>query len=467
MNRKEYPLSNAQQRIWLIEQMDPCRPAFMMTAALRVEGRLEFEGLCKAVQQIAQRHESLRTTFHATPSGAIQRAHSEMPIDLKEIQAVEPLDLQAISREEALVGFDLSAGPLLRIRLLHNFDGEQVVLICAHHLITDEWSFNIFCAELAMAYRGWAEDLPAPPQAPAMQFGEYASRELRSLPPGRRATLEQYWERQLGGLQRLPLRTDYPRTSFRTGETGFEDIIFSNDVCKKLMDVGKSAGASSFMALVALFQLVLHLETGAQEIPIGTAVANRLDLDTHQTIGFFANTVVLRTHLDRDITFRDLLARVRNVVLGALAHQELPFDAVVERLNPPRELGRMPFYDVWCVMNPLIPPLSVPGATLFREPIGTPGVRCDLRLAGWETDGGIQVTTEYDTDLFDPATIQRVCAQLNLVAREASAYPDATISQLRLRLETRQSDLTAMNTAARSGLLSAKRANARPTGEIL
>src|SRR4030095_4255968 len=130
MNRKEYPLSNAQQRIWLIEQMDPCRPAFMMTAALRVEGRLEFEGLCKAVQQIAQRHESLRTTFHATPSGAIQRAHSEMPIDLKEIQAVEPLDLQAISREEALVGFDLSAGPLLRIRLLHNFDGEQVVLIC-------------------------------------------------------------------------------------------------------------------------------------------------------------------------------------------------------------------------------------------------------------------------------------------------------------------------------------------------
>jgi amino acid adenylation domain-containing protein len=434
------PLSFAQQRLWFIDQLEPGSAAYNIPFPLRLRGALDVRALAGALTEIVRRHEALRTVFGEASGEPVQVIRpaapfplpvvdlGRLPVDAREAEA------RRLAAADAARPFDLARGPLLRAALLRIGDGESVLLGCMHHAVSDGWSMGIFARELSALYPAVAEGRPSPlPELP-VQYADYAVWQRAWLSG---ETLERqlaYWRESLAGAPPLlELPTDRPRPQVQGAEGAAVPFTLPAETSAALRALARREGATPFMALLAAWQVLLARWSGQEDVVVGTPIAGRTRAETEGLIGLFVNTLVLRTDLGGDPGFRALLGQVRERVLGAYAHQEVPFEKLVEELAPERSLGRTPFFQVMLSLQnqeqgePRIGPVEV-------EPLGTGGeaVKFDLNLGLAEHGGRYAGGLVYRAELFDAATAERMLEHFRVLLEGIAADPSRAVSDLPL-----------------------------------
>lgn len=433
-----FPLSFAQQRLWFLDQLAPGNSFYNADLAFPLDGPVNLHALKRSVQEIVARHETLRTTFAVVgdePMQMIAPALSvAMPvIDLRALApAARRAEAQRLATEEALRPFDLARGPLLRATVLQLGETENLVLLTLHHIVCDGWSLGILFKELSTLYAAFCQGAPSPlPELP-IQYADFAVWQRESLQGEALAAQVTYWKQRLGGLPVLRLPTDRPRPSVQTFQGAHQNFRVSADDLAKLHALSRSEGVTFFMTLLAAFQLLLHRYSGQDDIVVGTYVANRTRAELEALIGFFVNTLVLRTDLSGDPPFRAALHRVRDVALGAYAHQDLPFEKLVAELHPARDLSRNPLCQVtFQLVN--VPGLAMAAESTERAVHVEPGSAIfDLALSFWEDGEGLSGQVEYSTDLFDAETVARLLEHYHTLLQGIVANPAERLSRLPL-----------------------------------
>src|SRR5262245_7244222 len=344
------PLSFAQRRLWFLDQLNPGNAAYHIPGAVRLEGRLDLKALESAINEIVRRHEALRTRFE------VENGEPRQVIDEWELRRLEVRDLtglqpeeraeeaKRIAAEEAETRFDLKHGPLLRVKLLALAADDHVLLYTMHHIISDEWSIGILTGELGALYRAYSAGERSPLAELPIQYADFAIWQRERL---QGAALEKelaYWRRQLAGMEDLELPADHPRPAVRSYRGASQPLAVKRELAEKLMELSRREGATLFMVLMAAFKALLMRYTGQEDIVIGTLIANRTRKEVEGLIGFFVNTLAMRTDLSGNPSFRELIGREREVALGAYARQEVPFEKLVEEINPERDLSRAPLF---------------------------------------------------------------------------------------------------------------------------
>ncbi|MBV9927461.1 MAG: amino acid adenylation domain-containing protein [Acidobacteria bacterium] len=433
-------MSYAQQRLWFIDQLAPGQPAYNIPYAVRLTGQLRVPVLERALTEIVRRHEVLRTTFllvEGEPTEVVAPAagYTLPVVDLTALPAGErEAEARRLAVAEARRPFDLAAGPLLRVGLLRLSEQEHVALITMHHIVSDGWSVGIFVREVAALYRAYAEGAGSPlPELP-IQYADFAAWQREWL---RGEVLEEqlgYWKRHLGGgLPVLDLPTDRPRPPVQTFRGARRFFEIDAQTSRALKSLARAEGATLFMALLAAYQVLLHRYTGQDDVRIGTPVAGRNRAEVEGLIGFFVNTLVLRTDLSDAPTFRELLRRAREVSLESFARQDLPFQKLVEELQPERDLSRPPLFQVWFVLqNAPLSSLDLPGLTIAPFEVDSGIAQFDLSLDMTETEQGLSGSVAYNSDLFDPETIGRLIGHFQTLLASAAHNPDRSVAQLEL-----------------------------------
>ncbi len=439
------PLSFAQERLWFLEQLTPGLAVYNVPLALRLSGRLDAAALGGALAALVARHEVLRTRFDDAAGRPLQVIEAAVAVPLPRIDlrgiACGEREVARLAAEEAARPFDLRRGPLVRALLLLTGGDEHVLLLAFHHIVSDGWSLGIVLRELGALYVG--EQLTELP----LQYADFALWQRRQLSDklggdGLGGQLA-YWRRQLAGLAPLPLPADRPRPAVRSHRGGWVAVELAEDLAASLRRLGRAAGSTLFMTLLAGFQVVLGRYAGQDDVAVGTAVANRRHRDLEGLIGFFVNTLVLRADLGGGGSFRQLLARVREATLGAFAHQDLPFERLVEELRPERDTGQNPLVQVMLLLQntPLVS-LELPGLALSSLAVESRTAKLDLTLSLTErSGGGIVGNLEHDTDLFDAATAARLGGHLRRLLAAAVAAPDVAIAELPLLDEAERRQL--------------------------
>ncbi len=442
-----FPASFAQQRLWFLDQLEPGTPLYNIPSAVRLSGALDVEALQRSLDEIVERHESLRTTFAAVdgqpvqviaPAGASVSAYSNMPIRLVDLRDVpeDRREAQALrlAAEEARRPFDLARGPLLRVALLRLDESEYVVLLTMHHIISDGWSMGVLVAEIAALYDAFARGRPSPLSALAIQYADFAAWQREWL---QGQVLEQqlaYWKGQLGGSSPvLALPTDRPRSSVQSSRGGSQSIELPKRLLERLKEVSRQSGATLFMTLLAAFQTLLYRYSGQNDISVGSPIANRNRGEIEPLIGFFVNTLVLRADLSGNPTFRELLARVRAMTLGAYAHQDVPFEMVVDAVQPVRDLSLTPLFQVMFILqNATAQVQELPGLTLRPLDTHSGTSTFDITLSMSEGDSGLDASIEYSADLFDDATIARMLGHFKTLLEAVAVDHALPVSTLPL-----------------------------------
>jgi amino acid adenylation domain-containing protein/non-ribosomal peptide synthase protein (TIGR01720 family) len=437
----ELPLSFAQQRLWFLNQLEPGNPFYNVAAALLLSGRLRASMLGAALSEVVRRHEVLRTTFTEREGRPVPAIEAPGPIALPVVDlqglddAARETEQRRLARSEARVPFDLGCGPLLRARLLRLGPQQHVLLLALHHIAADGWSMGVLGRELAALYGALAEGRPSPLPDPHVQYADFAAWQRRCLDGEMFDRHIDYWRRQLAATpQTLQLPTDRERPR-RTSYEGRGDAFrLPAALAESLRALSRREGVTLFMTLLTAFKVLLQRQTGADHIPIGASVTGRTAESLDALIGCFINTVVLRTDLSGDPSFRDALSRVREVTLGAFTHQQLPFDRLVEVLQPPREPGRTPFFDALFGLETITAPtIEVPDLTIAPIELPREEARFDVTLMmNDERDGGISGLWTYRTDLFERRTFERATGQFIALLESAVADPDTPVGALAL-----------------------------------
>lgn len=432
------PLSFAQQRLWFLYQMDPTSCAYNNPRAIRLTGALEIESLRRALEAIVARHDVLRTTFMTMDDSPLQVVAEDVPsmMPVRDLSGLPPQERESearrLAQEDAESPFDLAAGPLLRARLLRLEEDQHVLLLNLHHIVTDGWSMGVLNRELAALYEAFSAGKPSPLHELPIQYGDYAAWQRERLRGEVLTGHANYWKERLGTappLLRLP--TDKPRPAVQTRRGGHEAISVPTEVSERLHALARQEGVTLFMTLLAAFQILICDYTRQEDVVVGTDVANRNPVETEGLIGFFINNVVLRTDLSGDPAFSELLARVREVALGAYAHEEMPFEKVVEALNPKRSLGHTPLFQVlFTLQNMPVHTLELPGLAVSSMDVGNRTAKYDLTLFFHETHQGLRGSLNYNADLFGAATIRNMTAELTLLLETVSSTPGARLSEL-------------------------------------
>ena len=441
--RSYAPLSFAQQRLWFLHQLEPDSIAYNMPTALRLTGRLNTDALEWGINEIIRRHESLRTTFRLVDNQPVQviaeQLTLKMPIvDLQTFPAEErEAKVMRLATEEAQRLFDIETGPLVRARLLRLNAEECVLIFTMHHIISDGWSMGVLVNEMAALYKSYIDGQPSPLAELPVQYADFAEWQREWLTKGNLERQLQYWKQQLGGeppVLELPTdRVRPPRQSFRGAVRRF---ALSEELSAAIKSLGRQEGATLFMTLLAAFQSLLHRYTNQTDILVGTAIANRNRAEIESLIGFFVNTLVLRTDFGGRPTFRELLRRVRDLTLEAYAHQDLPFERVVEELQPARDLSRNPIFQVaFALQNAPMQELELPGLRVRTQEFESLTTRFDLECHVWDVAGGLQGFLFYSTDLFEEATIERLLAHYRKFLEEVVANPDQRVSEIQFLTE--------------------------------
>ena len=442
-SRSYAPLSFAQQRQWFLHQLEPDSIAYNMPAALRLTGRLNTDALEWGINEIIRRHESLRTTFRLVNNQPVQviaeQLKLKMPVvDLQTFPAEErKAKVKRLATEEAQRPFDLETGPLLRARLLRLNAEECVLIFTMHHIICDGWSMGVLVSEMMALYKSYIDDQPSPLGELPVQYADFAEWQREWLTKENLERQLQYWKQQLGGeLPVLELPADRvrpPRQSFRGAVRRF---TFSEELSAAIKSLGRQEGATLFMTLLAAFQSLLHRYTNQTDILVGTAIANRNRAEIEGLIGFFVNTLVLRTDFSRRPTFRELLRGVRDLTFGAYEHQDLPFERIVEELQPARDLSRNPIFQVaFALQNAPMEELKLPGLRVRTQELESLTTRFDLECHVWDVAGGLQGFLFYSTDLFEESTIERLLAHYRKFLEEVVANPDQRVSEIQFLSE--------------------------------
>jgi amino acid adenylation domain-containing protein len=457
------PLSFAQQRLWFIDQLDPGNAAYNCSRSVRLEGRLDLKTLESVINEIVRRHESLRTRFEIRDGKPVQIIDEwiKRRLEIEDLtgQSEGEREEQAaqIARKDADTGFDLSRGPLFKVKILKLDEERHIAIFTAHHIVSDGWSMGVLVREVYALYEALREGGSSPLPDLEIQYGDYAVWQ-RSWLQGE--TLERqlgYWMRQLEGAPRtLNLPTDHPRPPVQTYRGGRRSLSLSADLATKLRDFSRSQKATMFMTLLAGFQALLYRYTWQEDIVIGAGIANRNRIETEPLIGFFINMLALRTNFSGDPTFIELAAQAREVSLGAYAHQEVPFDLLVEKLQPKRDLSRTPLFQVVFVLqNTPLEPLELPGINVIPLENESNNTHFDLMLSMGETSQGLIGVLEYNLDLFEPSTVDRMLKTYALLLEAMVFNPDRRILDAPLPTEeSRQlvSDLQQPNIASNNNL---------------
>jgi amino acid adenylation domain-containing protein len=434
------PLSFAQTRLWFLEQLQPNSALYTIPRALQLNGSLNYEALKLALNEIVARHESLRTTFVAqdgTPMQVIASAQTvELPvIDLSQLP--EPEQLAQVDyhlKQQVVCPFDLSRDLMLRPSLLRLSDSQHILGIVMHHIASDGWSMGIFLHELAALYNahvtGVACSLPELP----IQYADYAHWQRQWLSSQVLDHQLNYWKQQLADAPPLlELPTDRVRPAVQTVNGATKKAILPAPLTQALKALSQQEGVTLFMTLLTAFNILLHRYSGQSDIVVGSPIAGRNQIETEGLIGFFVNTLALRTCFQSNPTFRDVLNQVRSVALGAYAHQDLPFEKLVEQLQTERDLSRTPVFQVMFSLQ--ITPqgrFELQNITLTPLEIGNFTAKFDLILSLRETETGLQGRWDYNTDLFDGATIERMIGNFETLLEGIVAHPDQNVGKLPL-----------------------------------
>ncbi|HSF43457.1 MAG TPA: amino acid adenylation domain-containing protein, partial [Thermoanaerobaculia bacterium] len=447
-----FPLSFSQERLWLIDQIEPGNAAYNMGAALRFSGDLRPELLAAVLSEIVRRHATLRTTYGAIDGVPVQTVHEAAPfhlpvIDLAALPSREG-EARRLAGEEVLRPFDLARGPVLRASLLRMGPGDHVLAFAMHHIATDGWSTGVLVREVMALYGG--SPLPELP----VRYVDYAAWQRRTFTGEVVEEALGYWRERLQGVPVLELPTDHPRPAVPAPEGAAEPLAVPAEVSEAISALGRRHGATVFMTLAAAFEILLSRYTHQTDFGLGTPVAGRSRVELEGLIGFFVNTLVLRADLSGDPPFTEILARVREASLGAFAHQEMPFERLVEELNPERSLSHSPLFQVMFVLqNAPASALEIPG--LKAVPFATEGVaaKFDLSLAMADAEPGFGGGMEYRTSLFEAATVQRMLVHFGTLLAGIAAAPDRRLSELPLLPEAeRHQVLVAWNPAGDTDL---------------
>lgn len=457
------PLSFAQQRLWFLAQLAPDNPFYNVPAALRLTGCLDQTALERSLQTIVARHAVLRSRFITRADQPVQVIEPERRIELVVVNlpAVAPADRPRLSQQlalqEAQRPFNLTTDSLVRLTLVQFDPTESVLLLTLHHIVADGWSLGVLLGELATCYSALVQGRsPVLPTLP-MQYHDFALWQRHWLQGEILEKQLAYWRRQLEDLPVLQLPGDRPRPAVQTYRGATCPLQISPALTVALQSLSQRSGVSLFMTLLAAFATLLYRYTGQVDLAIGTPIANRHRSQLEGLIGFFVNSLVLRTDLSGDPGFRELLERVRQVALAAYEHQDLPFEKLVEELDPDRDLSRNPLFQVaFALQNAPMQTFQLPGLTLEPTPLNSESARFDLEVHLWEPDHGLRSLWQseaglsgficYSTDLFDSDRIARLVGHFQTLLAAIVAQPEARLSELSLlTLEEQQQILRGWN----------------------
>jgi amino acid adenylation domain-containing protein len=448
------PLSFAQQRLWFLDQLVPNNAFYNTPAAVRLTGSLNLAALQETFNEIVRRHEALRTTLATVEGQPVQAIAPTLTlsipvIDLRQLPKAErDNEARRLTTQEAQRPFDLSKGPLLRVTLLRLDEAEYVLLMILHHIVSDGWSMGVLIREIAALYTAIISEKPSSLAPLPFQYADFAfwqRKWLQEVGTTHQSPLQTqlaYWRQQLDGISELNLPINRPRPAVQTYQGATQFLQLPKSLSLALEALSQQEGVTLFMTLLAAFQTLLYRYTQQEDIVVGSPIANRNRSEIEGLIGFFVNSLVLRTHLSGNPTFRELLSRVREVALGAYAHQDLPFEKLVEELHPERSLNQNPLFQVvFALQNAPMEALELPGLTLSPlQFVDTGTTRFDLEFHLWEptqnnglgvdSSEGISGFAVYNTDLFDAATITRILGHFQTLLESIVANPEQQIAEL-------------------------------------
>ncbi|MET0398103.1 MAG: condensation domain-containing protein, partial [Longimicrobiaceae bacterium] len=432
------PVSFSQQPLWFLDQLEPGSALYNITNALRLNGPLDPAALRRTLAEIAARHEAFRTSFAVVDGEPVQviadAVEVELPLDDLSGWA-EPERGEELRRRVAAsvrAPFDLGRAPLLHARLFRVTGTEHVLALSMHHIVSDGWSMGIFARELGELYQAFSAGLPSPLPPVPLQYGDFAAWQRRRLSGTTLDDLLAYWRRQMEGapaLLELPL--DRPRPPIQRFHGESQRFILSHRVMEGVRELNRREGTTLFMALLAVWSVLLARLSGQDHVVVGSPIANRTRKELEGSFGFFVNTLVLHADLSGDPTFREALRRVRETTLGGYAHQELPFERLVEEIAPERSLSHTPVFQVmFVVQNAPMKPVQLSGLALSPVDADSGMSAFDISLFVEERSNGIHAVFRYNPDLFDAATLRRMGAQFQVLAEAAVADPDLRLSDL-------------------------------------
>ncbi|MGD1932885.1 MAG: condensation domain-containing protein, partial [Leptolyngbyaceae cyanobacterium] len=453
---KRWPLSFAQQRLWFIDQLQAGTSVYVIPAVLELTGPLQVEALHHSLQAIAQRHAILRTGFIQVDGQPYQQVapHIELPLPVLDLSQQSEAAVQTQIQQLLAVPFDLSEAPLLRCHLLRLDRQSYLLMVAIHHIIADYWSLRLLMAEMATLYTAKVHQQSSPlPELP-IQYADYATWQRQQLeapaPADQPTRLDQqlgYWLQQLSNPPSLlELPTDYARPAVQTFRGARQSFVLAPALSDRLKVLAQQHQATLFILLLAAFQTLLYRYTDQSDIWVGSTVTNRDRRETQNLIGLFVNNLVFRTQVSSEQPFSQLLQQVRETALDAYAHQDVPFEAIVDALQVDRHLSHNALFQVMFILhNTPTQSFTLPDLQITALEPTTTTARFDLSLDMYETPDGLTGVFEYNTDLFKPDTIQRLVGHFQMLLGAIAANPDSAIGTLPLLTEKEQQQLATWN----------------------
>ncbi|MGH3561371.1 MAG: condensation domain-containing protein, partial [Mycobacterium sp.] len=452
----EYPLSYGQQSLWFVHKLAPESAAYTIAYAGRISGELDVPALERAAQALVDRHPMLRTTYTEHDGQPVQLVHPHWPVRIaRHSIGPDKSELAEWIQRETNRPFDLYTGPVLRLTLLQGAPDEHILLLTVHHIAVDFWSIDVILDELRLLYAAEHGVLPpAPLESPAERYVDYAGQQARMLEGAEGERLWEYWRDQLSGATPvLALPTDRPRPAVQTYRGALYRFGIDGRITAGLKQVGRAAGATPYMTLLAAYAALLQRYSGQDDVIVGSPFACRERAGLTGLVGYLSNPVALRFDLHDDPTFTSFLASVKDTVLGAIAHQDYPFPLLVERLRPVRDAGRTPLFQVsfaWEQTRRFSDGSGSKGGELQLETvhIGQGGAPFEVLMQMGEHDGELAGALQYNTDLFDAATIERMAGHFTMLLDGIAADPDRPLSQLPLLTGAERRQLATWNDTA-------------------
>lgn len=433
---KEAPLSYSQRRLWFLDQLDPGSVSYTVPNTIEFRGELDVGKLEAALSEIVSRHESLRTTFLTSEGVPHQIIHEAEPVSipLVDLSAWPLADAQskarALAREQSRKPWDLQHGPLFRVQLIRLAKEHHLLVLTMHHIITDGHSMGVFAREVGVLYRAFSNGRPSPLPLPPIQYADFARWQHDWLKGKVLDTQLEYWRKQLDDLPELEVPTDFPRPRTQRHRGDRELFTLASETSGALDALGRALGATPFMVLLAGFETFLAISTNQNDVFVGTPAANRNRPELETVMGFFVNTLVMRIPLDGDPTFRQVVERTRKVCLESYDHQDVPFDMLVDTLQPVRDLSRHPLFQIMFVHQEGGQGVNMPGVSFRQQSSEMETSNFDLLLVTAEGGQGYECKLQYNTDLYTKATAQRLASRLERLFQQFAAHPDLPLSQI-------------------------------------
>ena len=444
-------LSFAQERLWFLDQLNPDSAVYNVPLSVKLNGQIDPEAVERSVNEIVRRHDVLRTTFATVDGQPAIKTHSELRVRLQicdvtsHPESEREAEARAILNQEAHAPFDLNRGPLIRATLVKLDADKCIFLVVMHHIVIDGWSLVLFFQEFSAIYDAFSRGEESPLAKPQVQYADYAAWQRHWLQGETLQRQLNYWRQQLGGeLPVLELPSDRPRPAVQTFNGAREWLVLPEALTASLQALSQREGVTLFITLLAIFKVLLNRYTGDEDVIVGSPIANRPQTETESLIGFFLNNLALRSDLSGDPTFRDVLTRVRKTALDAYAHQDVPFEKLIDALRPERDLSRTPIFQVYFNLFNFGADISLPGSNesvSFVEAWAQSEEdlsKFDLTLYAGLQQRQLKLALVYNTDLFDASTIKVLLSHFKSLVEATTADPDRRISEVKLHTDKKR-----------------------------